>query len=33
MQYATAVVLMGLVLAINLVSIAIRYRLRSRAKW
>lgn len=32
-QYATAVVLVGLVLAINLVSIAIRYRLRSRAKW
>jgi len=33
MQYGTAVVLMGLVLAVNAVSIAVRYRLRSRAKW
>ncbi|HET7221458.1 MAG TPA: phosphate ABC transporter permease PstA [Vicinamibacterales bacterium] len=33
MQYATAVVLMGLVLAVNALSIAVRYRLRSRTKW
>ena len=32
-QYATAVVLLSLVLAVNAVSIAIRYRLRSRARW
>jgi phosphate transport system permease protein len=30
---ATAVVLMGLVLVVNLVSIAARYRLRSRSRW
>ena len=33
MQYATAVVLMGLVLVVNLASIAARYRLRSRSRW
>ena len=32
-QYGTAVILMGLVLLLNAVSIAVRYRLRSRAKW
>jgi phosphate transport system permease protein len=33
LQYGTAVVLMGIVLALNAVSIAVRYRLRSRARW
>jgi phosphate transport system permease protein len=33
LQYGTAVVLVGLVLAVNAVSIALRTRLRSRRKW
>jgi phosphate transport system permease protein len=33
LQYGTAVVLVGLVLAVNAVSIALRARLRSRRKW
>lgn len=33
LQYATAVVLVGLVLAVNAVSIALRLRLRSRRRW
>ena len=33
MQYATAVVLIGLVLAVNSVSIALRVHLRTRKKW
>lgn len=33
LQYGTAVVLVGLVLAVNAISIAIRARLRSRRKW
>jgi phosphate transport system permease protein len=33
MQYATAVVLLGLVLAVNTVSILVRFRLRSRTRW
>jgi phosphate ABC transporter, permease protein PstA len=33
LQYGTAVVLVGLVLAVNAVSIAFRARLRSRRKW
>ncbi len=33
LQYGTAVVLIGLVLAVNSVSIALRFYLRSRKKW
>jgi phosphate transport system permease protein len=33
LQYGTAVVLIGLVLAVNSVSIALRLTLRSRKKW
>ena len=33
LQYATAVVLVGLVLGVNAVSIAVRIRLRSRKRW
>jgi phosphate transport system permease protein len=33
LQYGTAVVLVGLVIAVNAVSIVIRSRLRSRRKW
>jgi phosphate transport system permease protein len=33
LQYATAVVLLTLVLIVNALSIAVRYRLRSRARW
>jgi phosphate transport system permease protein len=33
LQYGTAVVLVGLVLAVNAASIALRARLRSRRKW
>jgi phosphate transport system permease protein len=33
LQYGTAVVLVGLVLAVNAVSIALRARLRTRRKW
>jgi len=33
LQYATAVLLVLLVLSVNAVSIAVRYRLRSRARW
>ena len=33
LQYGTAVVLVGLVLAVNAVSIAVRARLRSRRRW
>ena len=33
MQFATAVVLIGLVLAVNSVSVAFRVYLRSRKKW
>ena len=33
LQYGTAVVLVGLVLAVNAISIALRARLRSRRKW
>jgi len=32
-QYGTAVVLIGLVLLVNSVSIVVRARLRSRKKW
>jgi ABC-type phosphate transport system permease subunit len=33
LQYGTAVVLVGLVLAVNAASIALRAWLRSRRKW
>ena len=33
MQYATAVVLIGLVLAVNSASIGLRVYLRTRKKW